>query len=67
MPEKVSLNEIIEQIRLWQLETNNFRNDSWTQEAYQDKLKVLYEELAPIVNNIDTNSRMQHPTQEEKS
>jgi len=66
MPEKVSLNEMIEQIRLWQLETGNFRNDSWTQEAYQEKLKTLYATLAPIVNNIDTNSRLSRE-EEEKS
>ena len=66
MPENVSLNEMIEQIRLWQRETDNFRNDSWTQEAYQDKLKTLYAELAPIVNNIAASSRLKRPEEKEE-
>ncbi len=57
MAKEVSLNEIIQQIREWQLETNNFRNDSWTQDIFKDKLHKLYAELNPIINNIDSNWR----------
>lgn len=65
MPDKhVSLNEMIQQIREWQLETNNFRNDSWTQDAYRAKIRELFDVMAPIVNNID--SRKSQTDEEEK-
>lgn len=66
MPEKVSLNQMIEQIRAWQLETNNFRNDSWTQEAYQEKLKQLFEELNPIISGMSTYTRHGENEDEQK-
>ena len=54
MAERISLNEMIEQIRAWQRETNNFRNDSWTQEAYQKRLQELYAEFNPIISSMST-------------
>ena len=42
MAEKVSLNDMIEQIRAWQRETKNFRNDSWMQESFQNRLQEWY-------------------------
>lgn len=54
MAEKVSLNEMIEQIRAWQRETKNFRNDSWMQESFQNRLQELFDELAPIVTEANS-------------
>ena len=65
MPENVSLNEMIEQIRLWQRETDNFRNDSWTQDVFKDKLHKLYAELNPIISSIDSNWRTDQAAQNE--
>ena len=53
MAETVSLNEMIAQIRAWQRETDNFRNDSWTQDAYKAKIRELFDHMAPIINNLD--------------
>jgi len=64
MEKKVSLNEMIQQIREWQLETNNFRNDSWTQDAYRKKIQELFDVMAPIVNNIDSRQRHEKYTEE---
>lgn len=57
MANNISLNDMIEQIRAWQRETDNFRNDSWTQDAYKAKIKELFDAMAPIVNNIDSRQR----------
>ena len=72
MAETVSLNEMIAQIRAWQRETDNFRNDSWTQDAYKAKIRELFDAMAPIVNNIDSRQRPEQyeqteDRQEEKS
>jgi len=66
MSDQVSLNEMIQQIRAWQLETNNFRNDSWTQDAYREKIRELFDVMAPIVNNIDSRKQMNDGSKEEK-
>ena len=57
MADNISLNEMIQQIREWQLETDNFRNDSWTQDAYRDKIKELYDLMAPTINNMNSRQR----------
>ena len=66
MSDNVSLNEMIQQIRDWQLETNNFRNDSWTQDAYKEKIRELFDIMAPIVNNIDSRKQMDNDDKKEK-
>ena len=65
MAETVSLNEMIAQIRAWQRETDNFRNDSWTQDAYKAKIRELFDAMAPIVNNIDSRQRPEQYEQTE--
>ena len=71
MANHISLNEMIEQIRAWQRETDNFRNDSWTQDAYREKIKELFNVMAHIINNIDSRQRAEDYNQsqgdEEKS
>ena len=57
MANNISLNDMIEQIRAWQRETDNFRNDSWTQDAYKEKIQELFDVMAPIINNIDSRQR----------
>ena len=57
MANTISLNEIIAQIREWQRETVNFRNDSWTQDIYQNRLRTLHDMLNPIINNVDSEYR----------
>ena len=59
MAEKVSLNDMIEQIRAWQRETKNFRNDSWMQESFQNRLQELFDELAPIITEANSYA---HPS-----
>ena len=65
MANHISLNDMIEQIRAWQRETDNFRDDSWTQDAYKEKIRELFDTMAPIVNNIDSRQRSEKYEQTE--
>ena len=42
-----SLNEIINQIRKWQIEVNSERNDGWTRAHYMIQLNKIRDALAP--------------------
>jgi hypothetical protein len=66
MADQVSLNEMIEQIRRWQLESNNFRNDSWTQDVYRERLTELHGQLADVINQISANPTEESEEEEEK-
>lgn len=67
MADSISLNQMIEQIRAWQRETDNFRNDSWTQESYQNKLQELYAHLNPIISRMSTYENPNEEKTEEDS
>ena len=66
MADQVSLNEMIEQIRRWQLESNNFRNDSWTQDVYRERLTELHGQLADVINQISANPTEESEEEEKK-
>ena len=42
-----SLNEIINQIRNWQIEVHSDRNDGWTKAHYMQQLNKVREALEP--------------------
>lgn len=64
MAKNISLNDMIAQIRQWQLETGDFRNDSWTKDEYKSRLTELYGHLSGIINNVNVDYR--NPTSESK-
>lgn len=66
MYKNISLNDMITQIRQWQLETNNFRNDSWTKDEYKSRLTELHGHLSGVINNINVDYRQPAPESEEK-
>ncbi|MBT6200089.1 MAG: hypothetical protein HOI21_06095 [Bacteroidetes Order II. Incertae sedis bacterium] len=66
MSKNISLNDMITQIRQWQLETDDFRNDSWTKDEYKSRLTELYGHLSGIINNVNVNYRKPTPESEQK-
>lgn len=66
MSKNISLNDMITQIRQWQLETDDFRNDSWTKDEYKSRLTELYGHLSGIINNVNVNYRNSTPESEQK-
>lgn len=50
--DKVSLNEMIAQIREWHNEALNMRNDGWTQQAFKDRLNHLHAHITRVVESV---------------
>ena len=53
MDNKVSLNDMIRQIREWHTEALNMRNDGWTQQAFKDRLNHLHALTTRVVESVD--------------
>lgn len=50
---KVTLNEMIAQIREWHTEALNMRNDGWTQQSFKDRLEFLHARMTAVVESIN--------------
>ena len=51
--DKVSLNDMIAQIREWHTEALNMRNDGWTQQAFKDRLNHLHAHVTRVVESVN--------------
>jgi|1_EtaG_2_1085319.scaffolds.fasta_scaffold213207_2 hypothetical protein len=48
----LSVESIIQTIKQWKLEVENFRNDGWVQKGYEDKLKEVFSESGKALSNL---------------
>jgi len=49
---KISVDEMLAQIREWHTEVTNFRNDGWMQKGYREKIEMLHGQISTMVNTI---------------
>ena len=61
-----SLNEIIRQIKNWQIEVHSDRNDGWTRAHYMKQLNKIREALEPEPYEIYDNPHHPGLTQDDK-
>ena len=48
----LSVESIIQTIKQWKLEVENFRNDGWVQKGYEDKLKEVFSESEKALSSL---------------
>ncbi len=52
MPEEASLDVVLKTLKRWRLEAKDPRNDGWVQQAYRDKIRVVFSESSKILSEI---------------
>ena len=62
---KVTLNEMIDQIREWHSEALNMRNDGWTQQVFKDRLAFLHARMSAVVESIQAPTEIKEENKEE--
>jgi hypothetical protein len=61
--DKITLNDMIAQIREWHAEALSMHNDGWTQQHFKDRLSFLHARTTAVMESIAPS---EYPQKEEK-
>ena len=52
MNKDISLKEILQTLKKWELESLNHRNDGWVKRGYKEKIKKVFSQSGKILKKL---------------